>query len=208
MNNEPIIENGIIAGNVYPKYDTRNPIARVLTDGYLKALDRLVDFIAPTSIHEIGCGEGYLISRFANGKRTLAGSDFSIQVIQKARSLWGSLDISFHVGSVYELTPQKDSAQLVLCCEVMEHLESPERALDKLVGIADPYLITSVPREPLWRMLNILRGKYLTQLGNTPGHLQHWSKSAFSRLLETRFDVLRVETPLPWTMVLCRLRRK
>ena len=39
------------------------------------------------------------------------------------------------------------------------------------------------PREPLWRGLNIARGAYLKDLGNTPGHLNHWSKRGFVALL-------------------------
>ena len=199
----PMIEKGIVAGNVYPKYLTKNPVARYLTNGFLNSLDRLVASIDPSSVHEVGCGEGYLISRFANDKRILMGSDFSEQVIQEARQLSINSEINFKVASVYELTTE-DSASLILCCEVLEHLEFPERALDILAGIANPYLIASVPQEPLWHILNILRGNYLGSLGNTPGHLQHWSKNGFLRFLEKRFELLNIETPFPWTMVLCR----
>jgi len=199
----PMIEKGIVAGNIYPKYLTKNPVARYLTNGFLNSLDRLVASIDPSSVHEVGCGEGYLISRFANDKRILMGSDFSEQVIQEARQLSINSEINFKVASVYELTTE-DSASLILCCEVLEHLEFPERALDILAGIANPYLIASVPQEPLWHILNILRGNYLGSLGNTPGHLQHWSKNGFLRFLEKRFELLNIETPFPWTMVLCR----
>jgi hypothetical protein len=30
-----------------------------------------------------------------------------------------------------------------------------------------------VPREPIWRIGNMARGRYLGDLGNTPGHIQH-----------------------------------
>jgi len=201
-----IVEDGVIAGNIYPKHSTRNPIARFLLKGYHDALDALVSSVDPLTIHEVGCGEGYLIARFANGKRTLVGSDFSGQIIEIANQLQASEQISFKVSSIYNLTPEEDSATLVLCCEVLEHLESPQKAVDILADLADPYLIASVPREPLWRLLNMLRGNYLKDLGNTPGHLNHWSRAGFLKLLEKKFDILRVETPLPWTMVLCRTK--
>ena len=38
-----------------------------------------------------------------------------------------------------------------------------------------------MPREPLWRGLNMARGAYLKDLGNTPGHVNHWSKRSFHR---------------------------
>jgi len=61
-----------------------------------------------------------------------------------------------------------------------------------------------VPREPIWRALNLARGKYVRDLGNTPGHLGHWSRRGFLELLGGRLEVVAVRTPLPWTMALCR----
>ncbi len=204
---KPVVEDGVIAGNIYPKYTTRNPIARLLLRGFFNKLENLVSYVDPPKIHEVGCGEGYLISRFANDKRTLTGSDFSSQVIELARHSPHSGQITFKVASIYELNRVDDSASLVLCCEVLEHLEFTEKAVDVFAELADPYLIASVPREPLWRVLNMLRGNYLRDFGNTPGHLNHWSKDNFLYLLKKRFEILRVETPLPWTMVLCQTRK-
>jgi hypothetical protein len=76
--------------------------------------------------------------------------------------------------------------------------------LDRLEALAAPWLIVSVPREPLWRGLNLARLSYVGALGNTPGHLNHWSKRGFLRFLESRVDVVETRNPLPWTMALCR----
>ena len=77
-----------------------------------------------------------------------------------------------------------------------------------LAQLARPHLIASVPREPLWRILNVARGRYWLELGNTPGHLQHWSGSTFTALLAERFELVEVRYPLPWTMALCRVRAR
>ena len=202
-----IIEDGVIAGNVYPKYSTRNPIARYLFNGFLNSLDSMVAEIDPDKIFEVGCGEGYLISRFAKDGRILIGSDFSTQIIEEARKLAYNKDILFKTANIYKLNALSDSSPLILCCEVLEHLEFPEKAVDVLAELADPYLIASVPNEPIWRILNILRGNYLRDLGNTPGHLNHWSKRKYISLLKKKFNILRIETPLPWIMVLCQVRK-
>ena len=115
----------------------------------------------------------------------------------------------FAVRSVYELSEHEDRADLVVCCEVLEHLQDPRAALTRLEAAADRHLILSVPREPLWRALNVLRGAYLRDLGNTPGHVQHWSRRAFVRFVSavsTRFDIIDQCTPTPWTMLFCRRR--
>src|SRR5690606_17786231 len=106
--------------------------------------------------------------------------------------------------SIYDLEPARDAAELVVCCEVLEHLDRPEEALRVLTGLASPWLILSVPREPLWSALNVARGKYWSSLGNTPGHVQRWSSRRFVGLLARHVEVVEVRRPLPWTMVLCR----
>ena len=86
----------------------------------------------------------------------------------------------------------------------MEHLDDPEAALDTVAALASPWAIISVPREPLWRVLNLARLKYVGELGNTPGHLHHWSRRGFARFVERRLEVVELHSPLPWTMALCR----
>jgi 2-polyprenyl-3-methyl-5-hydroxy-6-metoxy-1,4-benzoquinol methylase len=97
---------------------------------------------------------------------------------------------------------------MVVCCEVLEHLDDPERALRALALLNTEYYVFSVPREPIWRVLNFMRGKYLGQLGNTPGHLQHWSATSFQKLISRYFDIDERRFPLPWTMLLCRGRER
>lgn len=93
----------------------------------------------------------------------------------------------------------------MICSEVMEHLEYPEKALDMLKSVSSEYILLSVPNEPIWRILNVCRGKYLRQLGNTPGHIQHWSTKQFCRMLcENGCDIIAVKRPFPWTMVLVK----
>jgi 2-polyprenyl-3-methyl-5-hydroxy-6-metoxy-1,4-benzoquinol methylase len=112
----------------------------------------------------------------------------------------------FETRSIYDLAQVVDAADLIVCCEVLEHLERPEEGLRALQRVVDRYLIVSVPREPIWRMLNLARGKYIADFGNTPGHIQHWSKHDFVALVSKYFEVVEVKSPLPWTMVLCRSR--
>jgi hypothetical protein len=57
-----------------------------------------------------------------------------------------------------------------------------------------------VPREPLWRGLNMARGAYLKDLGNTPGHINHWSKRAFNELVSLYGRPEKVAGVFPWTL--------
>lgn len=207
--NGVIIEEGVVAGNFYNKYKTKNPIARYFMQGFINSVMELVAVTHADDIHEVGCGEGYLSAILAKGSSRIRASDFSQQVIDKAQAITKKtgINIDFKVAGIYDLIPGKDMAELVVCCEVLEHLEHPQRAMGVLSTLANPYLLVSVPREPIWRLLNMARGKYIGSVGNTPGHIQHWSKKSFLNMLNKYVNIVKVLTPLPWTIALCHARK-
>ena len=200
-------EDGIVIGNTFNKYGSKNPIVKWMINGFEKSLSGFVEGSSPLSIHEIGCGEGYWVIRWSQQGLSVRGSDFSRDVIEIARgnaSNHGLPTSLFQTRNVYEVDAEVDTADLVVCCEVLEHLEDPELGLQALQKITTQSLILSVPREPLWRVLNLARGKYICKLGNTPGHIQHWSKREFLQLVSRYFEVVEVKNPLPWIMIFCR----
>ncbi len=203
-------QDGILIGNQLDKSQVTNPIARRMVAGFDDALQALIGRVqpAPRTVHEVGCGEG----RLSRDLRALLGvpvraSDFSRELIAEnaARQDAG---IEYVERSIYDLEPASDGAELIVCCEVLEHVERPDEALAALRRLDAPAYIISVPCEPLWRVLNLVRGKYLGAWGNTPGHLNHWSRAAFVEFL-TRggFEVAECLRPLPWTMVRGRFQR-
>lgn len=203
-------EDGVVVGNVFDKYGSRNPVVRWMMHGFESQLSRFVAAASPRSIHEVGCGEGYWVLRWLQQGIAARGCDFSSQVIATARANAARLGIDdsvFAVRSIYQLDAAQDRADLVVCCEVLEHLTDPENALATLQRVVHKDLILSVPREPLWRALNLARGKYVRHAGNTPGHLQHWSRQGFVELVGRYFAVVETSSPLPWTMLHCKARR-
>lgn len=202
------IEQGIVVGNTFDKYGSKNPLVKWMLRGFGASLLELVAKTGAKSLHEVGCGEGFWTMKFNSLGLSARGSDFSEKVIAMAQENAGRANTPtpFAARSIYDLNAPDDSADLVVCCEVLEHLEHPDQAIDTLAKIASPYLIASVPREPIWRILNLARGRYITHRGNTPGHIQHWSRSSFVTLIQRRFEIIEVRTPFPWTMVLARAR--
>jgi len=184
------------------KYRSRNPVTRVLVGGFLSAFDAAVRAARPRTVLEAGCGEGFLTQRLqvlAPGAAVL-GLDESQGILEVAKREFPTLILAR--GSIYELPCRDGAFDLVVACEVLEHLHDPGRALDELRRATSRHVLLSVPREPLWRILNVARGKYWPERGNTPSHVQHWSPRAFVELVERRFRIVQVRRPLPWTMIL------
>jgi 2-polyprenyl-3-methyl-5-hydroxy-6-metoxy-1,4-benzoquinol methylase len=203
--NTPARDYVNVPGNHYDKYNTRNPVARMLVNGFLADFDELTASTGMRSAYEIGCGEGHLSMRLVDRGWTVRGCDLEAGSVAEANAQCADrgLPPAFEARSLYELTAEQ-RAPLAVCCEVLEHVPNTALALAALRRVAAPYLLVSVPREPLWRALNLLRGKYVADLGNTPGHIQHWSSAAFIKLIAAHFEVVAVRHPLPWTMILCR----
>jgi len=146
-------EKGIEIGNYYDKYNTKNPIATVLVSQFEKSIFNFLELISPKpeKILEVGCGEGFWTLKLSQLGYKCTGYDFSESIIDIARKNAESMNLdpkSFQVKSIYDLK-KNDSAPLVLCLEVLEHLEHPDFALSRLQEIAMENVIFSVPREPL-----------------------------------------------------------
>ena len=194
-------------GNVYDKYGTRNPIERRLVGAFLDDVRELALRSGASDAHEVGCGEGELSLMLARQGIRIRGSDVSAEVVDEARrrAEAAELDVTYRAAPIESLSAPEDAAELIVCCEVLEHLDDPEAGLEKLASLARPWLLVSVPREPIWRVLNLARLKYVGDLGNTPGHLGHWSRNGFLNFLRSRVDVVEARSPLPWTIALCRM---
>lgn len=199
-------ENGIVVGSGV-KYKTRNPIGRFLLQNFDQTIARFVQKIDPKDVLEVGCGEGHITNIILdNSQAKIKALDVSDLILEEASSAISSKRVLFQNQSVYSLSEMSIQAEMVVCCEVLEHLEDPILGLNNLHTAAAPYALLSVPREPLFRTMNLMRGSYITSLGNCPAHIQHWSKTKFIELVSRQFEVLETASPIPWTVLLLRAK--
>lgn len=206
MRREPLVDAGVVVGNRFDKHGSQSPLVRWFMHQFDLGMQQLLEQTGPVrSVLEVGCGEGHVTEKLARaypGARVL-GTDFSATILELARRYHPQLEFQTH--SIYDVRAL-GHWDLVVACEVFEHLEDPQRALDAVCEVADRFVLVTVPREPLWRILNVARGHYLPAWGNTDGHLQHWSRGALLRFLSSRLDIVDTRAPLPWTQALCRVR--
>ena len=195
-----------VVGNFYDKYATKNRISRALVGGFLSSVTTLYRRAGATSVLEVGCGEGKLADQLVrSGPRPdgFLATDLSLE--RQAVDI--DPLIEFAEASVYDLPFEDGSFDLVVCCEVMEHLDRPHEALAEVSRVARDFVLMSTPWEPVWRAMNMARGKYLRDLGNTPGHIQHFGRRDLVELAMTRLEIVSVARPLPWTVILGTPRR-
>jgi SAM-dependent methyltransferase len=194
-------------GNTFDKYGSTNPVVKRLMAGFHATLDELWDKAGPHSVLDVGCGEGVLTVQWAD--RLAEGRVVGIDLDDaKLRAEWEKRarpNLEFRTEEATSLSFADDEFDLACAIEVLEHVPEPEATLAEMARVARRHLLVSVPREPLWRGLNMARGAYLRDLGNTPGHVNHWSKQSFVSLLARYGTVEQARSPFPWTMLLVRV---
>jgi 2-polyprenyl-3-methyl-5-hydroxy-6-metoxy-1,4-benzoquinol methylase len=194
-------------GNAFDKYGSSNPLVKRLMAGFHATLDELWGQAAPRSILDVGCGEGVLTAEWAErlGDGRIVGIDLDDPKLRVEWERRSRPNLEFRAEEATSLSFADDEFDMACAIEVLEHVPEPEATVAEMARVASRHLLVSVPREPLWRGLNMARGAYLRDLGNTPGHVNHWSKRAFVEMLSRYGTVEEARSPFPWTMVLVRL---
>jgi ubiquinone/menaquinone biosynthesis C-methylase UbiE len=191
--------SGVPTGNVVHKEATKNPIERRMVDAFGAALQQCLPSTAKRVL-EVGCGEGRQLtaigSRFPGAD--LIGLDLPDVELMEA---WDGVESAMVQGSALTLPFADNTFDLVLCIEVLEHVPDPEHAMREIARVASDAVVVSVPWEPLWRIGNLARGRYIGDLGNTPGHIHHWSRRAFAKMVGRYVRVEQIRRPVPWTMI-------
>jgi ubiquinone/menaquinone biosynthesis C-methylase UbiE len=197
---------GTVTGNTYDKYGSTNPVVKRLMAGFEGTLDELFRQAAPQSLLDVGCGEGVLTHEWAQRiQGRVVGIDLDDPQLHTEWAKRQAPNLEYRVMKAENLPFGDDEFDVASAIEVLEHVPDPEHTVAEMARVARQWVLVSVPREPLWRGLNMARGAYWKDLGNTPGHLNHWSKRSFVQLLSRYGTVVEARSPFPWTMLLVRV---
>jgi 2-polyprenyl-3-methyl-5-hydroxy-6-metoxy-1,4-benzoquinol methylase len=187
----------------YEKFQTSNPVVRRLIDRFYTGVLAEVEAADADSVLDAGCGEGETFARLGAALPTRAGAvDIDAKAVAFTAERFPSIDVAQH--SLDDLPFDDDAFDLVLCLEVLEHIPDPASALRELARVAGSRLVVSVPHEPWFRLGSLLRGKYVSGLGNHPEHVNHWNHSSLRAFLEAEVDVVSLRGSFPWLIASCR----
>ena len=112
------------------------------------------------SVLDVGCGNGTLlkeISKLAPGN--LVGVDLSEYIVDRNKESFSG--IRFHAMDISR-NALKEKFDLVICSEVLEHLEGVDLALQNLHKMCGRYLIITVPTGPIF------------PIDKEMGHIRHY----------------------------------
>jgi 2-polyprenyl-3-methyl-5-hydroxy-6-metoxy-1,4-benzoquinol methylase len=152
---------------------------------------------------DVGCSSGYLARPLVADGCTVVGVEFDPVAAEEARSV--CTDVLVGDAETMELPFERESFDVVLCGDLIEHLRDPEAFLARVRPLLHPdgRLVLTTPNVANWSMrLGLLAGRWrYTERGildRTHAHL-------FTRttLVETlaragyRVDVLDFTVPLP-----------
>jgi len=199
-----------VIGNHTHKYTARNPAIRWLTERWVANLERVFAQVDgdPEPVRqalEVGCGEGVIAARLHDRWGQVTALDLPDAGL---RADWRGVDgPRFLHANALELPFADDRFDVVVAAEVLEHLPDPDKGLREMARVGRRHLVLSVPREPIFRGCNLVAGRYVRDLGNTPGHLNHWSKRGFVRFVSQVAEIRAVTSPFPWTTIWATLPR-
>jgi ubiquinone/menaquinone biosynthesis C-methylase UbiE len=185
------------------EYDTANPAIKMLINNfYTKIEEIIISLNNCNTFFEVGCGAGESsrrIHKMLPAGKTIEVSDFDNRYVE----LLNEKKMPFKVTreSIYDIQKPDNSYDCVICLEVMEHLEDPEKAIKELFRVASKTVIISVPNEPIWRIANMARLKYLKDFGNTPGHINHFNSGSLKRLAEKYVTKAETYKSFPWLIL-------
>lgn len=187
----------------FTKHTHKNPIQRLLINNFYRTLIQVIKPLKIKAILDVGCGEGFSLNKMNENNigEKLEGIDYSKEAISLGKNLFPHL--SLKTGSIYDLPYKNNSFDLVLCTEVLEHLDNSQKGLEEVVRVSKKYILASVPNEPFFMLSNLLRGKNITRFGNDPEHIQHWTIFSFQKFLKSEnIKINKLKLPFPWLLVL------
>lgn len=192
----------------YRKHTSGSPIQRRLIDRFHVKIAEETERLAPTSLLDAGCGEGFVAEILLREMPALEVTGFDVLEDSVELARRRNPRAAFSTGDIYNIDHEDSSFDVVVCFEVLEHLHEPERALSELARVARHAVVMSVPHEPFFCLANAARRKNLdmTPKGSDPDHRNFWSREQFGQFVERELDIDVLTGSVPWTIAVGRTR--
>lgn len=184
------------------KYENKNPIQRLVLRRFFDAVAKEIREVKADTVLDFGTGEGYFLEQLKKRGvrfRSLVGIDLREDALNRARLM--NPAYNFINVDLFEWDVEPKSFDLVIASEVLEHLNNPHQFLKRLSVLSREYLLLTVPLEPWFRLMNLLRCRDIRNFGNHPEHINHWGHSEFIKFASKYVSLKKSYTVFPFIIV-------
>jgi ubiquinone/menaquinone biosynthesis C-methylase UbiE len=168
----------------------------------LRTIREILREIPFYSVLDVGCGEGVSLLQVGRVLPVTKLVGFDLDPRRVKLGVQTVQDANLFIANAHGIPISDASFDIVLCLETLEHVGEPLLAISEIARITKRYVLFSIPNEPWWRLGNMARLKYLSDFGNTPGHINHWTVSGFNKIILSDFRILKTARPFLWNFVL------
>jgi len=146
-------------------------------------------------ILDMGCGAGFLSNELAKAGHTVTGIDLSTSSLKVAESRDSTRTVRYLQGDVYQAPFPRESFDVVLAMDLLEHVSDPRRVLSEAVRVLRPgglFFFNTFNKNPLSYLIVIKGVEWFVK--NTPKDYHVYSLFIDPNKLRDWMDDLGMET--------------
>jgi len=188
------------------KYANKNPIHRFVLSRFFDVVAEEIGKVSREKVLEFGCGEGMLLQELKNRNiyfKSLLGIDIRDDALMQASALHP--EYLFEKKDIMKWDYQSNSFDLIIVSEVLEHLQNPDQVLERLIELSRKDILLTIPWEPWFRLMNLLRGRDILRFGNHPEHVNQWGFRDFVRFVNKYAIVKDAKISFPFIIVMASI---
>jgi len=190
------------------KYLNANPLVRFTVQRFLHDMTAVVAQLAPKSLLDAGCGEGFVTARIAVAlpECRIEAVDINADSIAFAMRYNARVNITYRIADLLATDEPGARYDIVICSEVLEHIADCAMVLQRLAGQCVGHLVLSVPNEPWFSLANLARLRHVWRGGSDPEHVQWWTRAGFARAIEPVGSLVRMQRSTFWNIAVVAVR--
>jgi 2-polyprenyl-3-methyl-5-hydroxy-6-metoxy-1,4-benzoquinol methylase len=169
------------------RFDPSAMQGRLIEAEHVARYDWATELVPGKRVLDAGCGTGYGSNILARaGADEVVAVDIDGPTVERARNAAENV-VTLCVADLHRLSFDDASFDVVVCFEVLEHVEEPETVLDELARVLQPggVLVVSSPNPDVY------------PAGN-PHHVHEFHRRELAETLGTRFEHIRVVRQHAW----------
>lgn len=172
-------------------------------------------------ILDVGCGNGIISMQLGKDGYNVHGLEISEEAIAKAKAVNPFSNVEFKQGDAESLKATGQKYDVIICSEVLEHLNTPETLLNELHDLLEnngillvtvpngtgprelfvtrPYLRIRNKHPKLWRIINKVKsvlgysGKTIQSEASDLDHIQFFTRKQLRKLsTESKFRIINL----------------